>query len=133
MKILFPVRIQREFTQQLRGTAAQVFPLLCPVREAEWIEGWEPEVVYSRSGHAEEDCAFLTWDGVGVAIWVITRYDRDAGILGFVKTTPEAVLTRIRIELESAGPGRCLAHVSYRQTSLSPSGDGLVVAFTPER
>jgi hypothetical protein len=133
MKILSPVWIRREFTQELQGSAAQVFPLLCPVREVEWIQGWEPDVVYSRSGQAEEDCVFITWEGADEAIWVITSHDREAGHLEFVKTTPASLLTRIRIQLKDAGPGRCLAHVSYRHTSLSPRGDGLVAAFTQER
>ena len=33
-----------------------VFPLLCPVREYEWLEDWTCEMVFSESGVAEEDC-----------------------------------------------------------------------------
>ncbi len=31
-----------------------VFPLLSPVREAEWIDGWSCEMIHSESGLAEE-------------------------------------------------------------------------------
>jgi hypothetical protein len=133
MKILSPVSVLREYTQELQGTVADVVPLLCPVREAEWIEGWEPEVVFTRSGHAEEDCAFVTSDRGEEAVWIITRHDRDAGIVEMVKTIPAALVTRIRIRLEEVGEGRTLAHVAYRNISLSPRGDGMVAALTPER
>jgi hypothetical protein len=133
MKILSPVSAQREFTQELQGSAAQVFPLLCPVREVEWIPGWEPDVVYSCSGHGEEDCVFVTQDDAAEAVWVITHHDEDAGLLEFVKTTHAVLVTRIRIQLEDGGPGGCLAHISYRSTSLSPRGDGLVASCTAEQ
>jgi hypothetical protein len=133
MKILSPVRARRCFTQRLRGSAADVFPLLCPVREAEWIDGWEPEVVYSASGRAEEGCVFVTRDGGDEAIWVIDVHDPEAGILEMVKSTPGCLVTRIRIEVADDGPGRSRARVAYEHTSLSPRGDGLVAAFTEDR
>jgi len=133
MKILTPVWVLREYVQELHGAPDAVFPLLCPVREAEWIEGWEPEVVFTGSGRAEEDCVFVTSDGGEEAIWLITRHDPEAGLIEFVKTTPGSLVTRIRIRLEEGGSGRCRAHISYRHTSLSPRGDGLVTAVTQER
>jgi hypothetical protein len=124
MKILSPVRARRCFTQRLRGSAADVFPLLCPVREAEWIDGWEPEVVYSASGRAEEGCVFVTRDGGDEAIWVIDVHDPEAGILEMVKSTPGCLVTRIRIEVADDGPGRSRARVAYEHTSLSPGETG---------
>lgn len=41
MKIVKPNRVSRTYTQQLCAEPEEVFPLLCPVREADWIEGWE--------------------------------------------------------------------------------------------
>ena len=38
----------------------RVFPLLCPVREHEWIPAWKAEMVHSKSGFAELDCVFRT-------------------------------------------------------------------------
>ena len=39
---------------------SKVFPLLCPVREADWIDGWNPVLVLTQSGFAEQDCVFIT-------------------------------------------------------------------------
>lgn len=55
-------RITRHYTQRIEAPPARVFPLLCPVREADWLEGWGEivEMVHSDSGLAEDGCVFLT-------------------------------------------------------------------------
>jgi uncharacterized protein YndB with AHSA1/START domain len=54
--------LRRRFAIDVRAGAppAQVFPLLCPVREHDWIEGWSAQIVFSRSGVAEAGCVFRT-------------------------------------------------------------------------
>ena len=53
MKIQKPHRATRSYVQHLKSSPAEVFPLLCPVREADWIEGWLPLSVISETGLAE--------------------------------------------------------------------------------
>jgi hypothetical protein len=60
MKIVKPNRVTRTYTQNLVGAPIAVFPLLCPVREADWIDGWSPPLVVTNSGVAEPDCVFTT-------------------------------------------------------------------------
>ena len=35
-----PRRVKHSYTQSIKGTPEQVFPLLCQVRETDWIAGW---------------------------------------------------------------------------------------------
>ena len=49
-----------EYIQTNYAAPEKVFPLLCPVREADWIPGWQYELVYSESGVAELGCVFTT-------------------------------------------------------------------------
>ena len=44
----------------LKGTPDDIFPLLCPVREYEWLETWQCEMIYTKSGFTELDCIFKT-------------------------------------------------------------------------
>ena len=60
MNIRPPNRVTHTYTQRLVAPPAAVFPLLCPVREADWIDGWNPLLVLSHSGLAEPDCVFVT-------------------------------------------------------------------------
>ena len=55
-----PRRLIHSYTQSIKGTPGQIFPLLCPVREADWIPGWETDWVISNSGVAEPGCMFQT-------------------------------------------------------------------------
>jgi hypothetical protein len=53
MKVMQPCRVTRTYLQKIQAPPEEVFPLLCPVRETEWVRGWDPIVVYSHSGLAE--------------------------------------------------------------------------------
>jgi hypothetical protein len=55
---------------------ADVFPLLCPVRERDWVDGWEADVLCSASGHAELGCVFVAYPGSDhEATFVVTRFE----------------------------------------------------------
>jgi hypothetical protein len=87
MLISKPVRAVRSYTQQVVAPPHIVFPLLCPVREAEWANGWDPIQVWSASGFVEEDCVFTT-PGEPAAVWVVTQLDSDRFFVEMVKVTP---------------------------------------------
>jgi len=128
MLISKPVRAVRTYTQRLVAPPQVVFPLLCPVREAEWANGWDPIRVWSWSGVAEEDCVFTT-PGEPAAVWVVTRLDPDRFFVEMVKVTPGVTACRLTIQLEATETGSA-AHVCYRQTSLGTDGDEFVARFT---
>jgi len=131
MKITKPNRVTRTFTQKLIAEPAKVFPLLCPVREADWLDGWDPLVVFSQSGTAEPDCVFLTKVNPSNAIWYITRYEPDAGFVEMIKITPTVTACKLTIQLRPVGNGS-EATITYIHTSLGPQGDAFVAAFTEE-
>lgn len=60
---------------QLAAAPGEVFPLLCPVREYEWIEGWDCEMIYAATGKAEAGAVFRTAFPAGSPpdTWVISR------------------------------------------------------------
>jgi hypothetical protein len=129
MKIIRPRRVVRCYTQRLVAPPARVFPLLCPVREADWIEGWDPLVVFSDSGVAEADCAFITPAIPADAIWYITRHEPAGGELEMIKITPEVTACRLNIRLQQL-PDGTEAVIRYAHTSLGPAGDAFIDAFT---
>lgn len=131
MQISRPNRIARSYVQKLVAPPAQVFPLLCPVREADWIEGWDPIAVFSNSGVAELDCVFVTRAEPHHAVWMITRHDPGAAFLEMIKITPEVVATKLTIHLRPRGAG-CDAQVTYAHTSLGPAGDEFLKGFSEE-
>jgi hypothetical protein len=131
MHIIKPMRATRTYTQQLVADAAAVFPLLCPVREADWIDGWDAPLVVSSSGVAETDCVFTTSADPIDAVWYITRHEPAGGFVEMLKITPDVTACRLTIQLRAANGG-CEADITYMHTSLGPKGDAFVASFTEE-
>jgi hypothetical protein len=104
--------------------SAQVFPLLCPVEELKWIDGWNFRMHYSKSGRNEPQCIFserITGAhlfGAGVpeeTCWITTAWQPERGQAQFVLMRGEAVSvmaialrdedggTRVRFEMTMTG------------------------------
>lgn len=80
-------RITVSADMHLDFPADEIWPLLCPVREYDWIEVWECELVHSESGFNESGCVFRTdfpSEG-GKEVWLTCRYDLNER-LEFVRT-----------------------------------------------
>ncbi|OQW98259.1 MAG: hypothetical protein BWK74_04965 [Desulfobacteraceae bacterium A6] len=131
MIVTKPNRVTRTFTQQLVAEPTKVFPLLCPVREADWIDDWDPLVVFSESGAAELDCVFLTKASPSNAIWYINRHEPGKGFLEMIKITPTVTACKLTIQLCQV-EGGSEAKITYAHTSLGPEGDAFVKSFTED-
>lgn len=135
MDIEIPVRVTHTFIQTLEGSPTEVLPLLCPVREAEWVPGWAPRRVLSSSGVAERDCIFTTPDPAGgpdaEAIWTVLDQDPAAGTVEMLKVTPGFLVTRLAIALQARDQGGCHAAVTYTYTALGPNGEAYVRERSP--
>jgi hypothetical protein len=131
MNIQPPNRVSHTYTQHLIAPPDRVFPLLCPVREADWIVGWDPLLVVSDSGAAERDCIFVTAAQPADAAWYITRHESAAGFVEMIKISPQVTACRLSIQLRASAAG-CEADVTYLHTSLGPAGDEFVAGLTAE-
>ena len=131
MNIIKPNRVTRNYTQYLVAEPLVVFPLLCPVREADWIEGWRPVSVTTDSGIAEPDCVFVTSAAPNNAIWYVTRHEHENGFVEMIKITPLFTACKLSIQLRPSATGS-EAFVTYTHTSLGPDGDAFVASFTED-
>jgi hypothetical protein len=132
MEISKPLRAHRTYTQTLNAPPERVFPLLCPVREAEWANGWNPRRVIAESGLAELGCVFITPDMPHDSIWVVTQWKPEEFFVEFTKVTPEFTVGIIEIRLRRGNGVRTLADISYCFTALSRDGSEFVEQFTDE-
>src|SRR5215467_652775 len=110
MRISKPNRVTHTYRQTLCASPARVFPLLCPVREIEWADGWLPELVISSSGIAERDCVFITPNEFGKAIWYVTRHEPEKWFIEMLKILPGVTALRLEIQLTAYGD-QCFADV----------------------
>lgn len=125
-------RVVHEYTQTNPAPPEKVFPLLCPVREADWLPGWQYRLIYSDSGVAELGCVFTTPNPPGSAVedraaaettWIVTEYDPAAYRIAYLWIDPGHIITELRIRLEQGAAGETRTHIRYRYTALSPEGN----------
>src|SRR5208283_1776095 len=126
-------RVSHEYTQTNDAPPEKVFPLLCPVREADWVPGWQYRLIYSESGVAEDGCVFTTPNETGSeTVWTVTHYDPGAYQIGFAWVEPGMIATQLRIALSHAPDGKTSARIRYLYTGLSPAGNPVLERYTPE-
>ncbi len=126
------MRVVREAEMHLPAGPQRVFPLLCPVRETEWIPTWEARIVFTESGCAEAGCVFTTpSEHGGETVWTVSRYEPGAGIIEFVVVVPEVWVMKLDIALHAEGEG---TRAEWRRTftALSEAGARALAAMTPE-
>jgi len=133
-------RVAHEFVQTNPAAPDKVFPLLCPVREADWIPGWRYKLIYSESGVAELGCIFTTEDPTVESekyssrsterdgnspetTWICTDYDPAAFQIAYIWVKPDRVATELWIQLTAAEDGQTHSHIRFRYTGLSPEGN----------
>lgn len=126
-------RLVRAYRQTIEAPPDTVFPLLCPVREVEWLEGWAFTMIHSASGLAEPGAVFTTSSpGEADTVWVVTRHDRAAGLVEFTRFTPGSRTCLLRIAVTPSGEARSHVDISYSYTSITPPGDEFLEGWTEE-
>lgn len=109
---------------------AQIFPLLCPVRESEWIPGWQARMIHSHSGLAEPGAVFATAHQQGETTWYIVAHEPPRHVR-FVRFQPDGVVVDIVIDVEADGSSATRMAVRYRFTATTAAGAESVRQFTP--
>lgn len=123
--------ITRTDSYVVPASAADVFPLLCPVLEERWIPGWRYELLHSLSGVAEEDCVFRTdFPDTGPMTWVVTRYAPPTRI-EFCCFVPDLLVMRLKIALASDPRGTRLEW-TRNWLSLGARGDAWLASWSEQ-
>jgi len=111
-----------------------VFPLMCPVREADYMDGWEYEMIYSESGLIELGCAFSTpYHRNEKTIWTVSLYDPASFVIELTRFTPELEVVTISIFLKWLGSSQTEAMIRYVHTPISEvRGNYLATEYAKE-
>lgn len=100
-------RFERRRVFEVHGSPAEVFPLLCPVREYDWIPGWECRMGYSQSGVAEKNAVFTTSHMFGAksVVWTCISYEPDS-FIEYLMVGGRDGIVRLSIGLEAKATNR---------------------------
>ncbi len=87
-------RIKISFQGIIKASSDKIFPLLCPTREEEWIDGWDADaykLISSKSGFNEKNCVFqenftkkFFFKEDGPTTWLTAVYEPEQFLLEFL-------------------------------------------------
>lgn len=122
----------QEFSENFETTPETIFPLLCPAREADWIPGWNTELIFTESGYAEDKCVFRTdkSNSAGEGLWTFTGFTLNEYI-EFVRFQRD-VLRHCKIHLTQNEDGTTTATWKIISTALSEKGNKLLDNISTE-
>jgi hypothetical protein len=124
-------RVTRSYRQTINADPAAVFPLLCPVREAEWLDGWQYAMIYSASGLIEEGAVFSTpHDGEKDTVWIVTKHDPEGREIEFARFTHESRTCVLRIAVRAHAAHSSFVDISYTYTGTTPAGNEFIDRLT---
>jgi hypothetical protein len=119
-------RISRTSTIILKAPLEKVFPLFGPLKEKEWAEGWNPEIVYSDADYVEERMVFKTkthGHGETEYTWTVSKYSPEQSLIEYTVFTPER-LWFITIKCtENVAAQTTEAEITYTYTGLAERGN----------
>lgn len=122
MAAFTPGRLTVSAEMRLNHPAEAIWPLLCPVREYDWIAHWRCEVLKSESGVNEPGCVFRTdFPAEGPEVWLTSRFE-PCERLEFVRTGPDRIIHFV-IALAPDGDGTRLTW-THHVTALTEAGNG---------
>jgi len=124
-------RLIRRYQQTIDASPERVFPLLCPVREREWLPGWACRMVYSQSGLAEPGAVFTTAGELGETVWLVSEHVAPRRV-AFVRFQPEGLAVWCEIELAPLDDGRSRVSIVYTYTAVNDQGGTALAALTEE-
>jgi hypothetical protein len=124
-------RLARSFVQHIHASPEEVFPLLCPEREKEWLPGWNADMIHSATGIAERGAVFQSPHEAGHTFWLVTEYDSPRRI-GFTRWQPDGLVVHIEISLGRHHDGATAVCISYDYTAISDIGLEALKKLTPD-
>ena len=126
-------RVTRSFRQTIHAEPAKVHALICPVKEADWLDGWQYDMLYSDTGLNEEGCVFTSRsDGEPDTIWLVTKRDDERCRTEFTRVTPESRIARLSIQVRPAGNHQSKVDITYEFTALNEAGNRFITSFSDE-
>ena len=115
------------YKKQISSDPETIFEQLCPTREADWIDGWVADLIYTETGYAEPDCILRTpQDNIlGPGLWIITDR-RPNSFHEFLLIRQDGVVGHFTIEIEDNGDGTCETLWKIVFTAVNEQGNEII-------
>ncbi len=127
-----PRQVTRVYVQHLAAAPDRILPLLTPLGERAWAEGWDPTILHAAPEPGPGTVFTTRHPGRPDTLWLMEEYDPARHRVRYVRVTPGSDVTQLDIALEAAGDDRTAATVRYTYTGFTEEGNALVASITEE-
>lgn len=125
-------RNEFEYTQINMGKPEDIFPLLSPLREAEWSPGFNYNLIFNSQEEDQLDLIFSTKEHeYDTRYWIVVEhvFPTKVKMINFYKDLEVVILD---LKLSDNGNGTTSTKIKYSHTSLTKEGEPLVERFTED-
>lgn len=127
-------RLTAKYKLPIASSVEIIFPLICPVEELKWINGWKYDLLYSESGKNENNCIFAEYmtgphflgkNAIEPTIWTTTKYDSINNIIHFLIVNTFSHI-KLEVELSKCDDNKTEIKWNMVMTSINESGNSLM-------
>lgn len=126
-------REHRYCKMYIHANREDVFPMLCPERELEYMSGWTYRWVYSNSGLMEKDCVFVTPQYGTETTWILMDHDPENCSFQAVQFAKDLMAIQLRVRLNQIAKGETEIVAHYCLTALTETGNQAISMMSQER
>ena len=122
------------FGRDFSATPEVVFRQFCPSREADWINGWTVDLIYSETGYAEPLCVFRTplSNLLGAGFWILTRVEPESVVEAVMFHEGHDYIEHMKLDLLDLGNGKTKVTWTITVTALSDKGNNAIEMMPDE-
>jgi len=140
LKVFQNKRIVASHSEKIKAEPKKIFPLLCPIQEYKWIDGWKCEMVYSQSGGIEKHCIFyeektgpILFNHEAPTYWLVSQYEPLDFRLQFIHHTVGMFVSQMDLTVEELSDGESSVNWSFTITALNEEANSLIDANTEHK
>ncbi len=123
------LRHEASHSFSIRGNVDQVFGVLDPVSEREWVDDWDPIPVFPEELSRAAGTVFkLVRDG-RTAVWTVLKHSLQSHETEFLITEYEYQHRWIRVRCKAEDDDNTLVAVCYVTTALSADGQNDIMRY----
>lgn len=126
-------REHRYCKMYIHANKEDVFPMLCPERELEYMSGWTYRWVYSNSGFMEKNCVFVTPQYGTETTWILMDCDHENCSFQAVQFAKDLMAIQLRVSLNQIAKGETEIAAQYCLTALTETGNQAISIMSQER
>lgn len=105
-----------------------LFKQLCPAREADWINGWTVDLIYTGTGYGEPLAVFRTPSSntLGSGLWILSTVEPNRLLEAIMVHDGHDLLDHTRIDVVDQGNGKTHVTWTITLTALSEKGNTMI-------